>query len=289
MEFARPNETAIRIGRRSLGGVAVVAITAITWFSVVNPAEAHTPKVKAECYRGEAVLLVELSNYNDSKGNNITVRDGGSTIRDARFGRNFREIWSRPGNVDHTFTVQVRAWDDPRAGNGFSFTKTLAVPSCAPKPKPPVAKPPAPKPPAPKPPVVKPPVVKPPVATTTTTTTTPPPAETTSSNPIITLPPVVTTPSKEKEKEKEPAPTTTTTGTTTTTTQPTTTTKRSTPSFDFTTTTTKPYVAVGNETDLPNTGASIAIPALVGLCLLTAGGMVLFSARQRKRGRHAAW
>jgi LPXTG-motif cell wall-anchored protein len=269
MEFARPNPAAIRIVRRGLGVSAVVATTAIVWFAVANPAEAHTPKVKAECYRGQAVLLVELSNYSDSRSNNITVQDGTTTIRDARFGRSFREIWTRPGTEDHTFKVKVKAWDDPRGDKGFSFSKTLTVPSCAPKP----------------------PAPKPPAGTTTTTTTTPPAETTTSKKPIVTLPPLITTSSKEKEKEpeKEKTQPTTTTTTTTTTAVPTTTTKRSTPSFQFTTTTTKAFVPVGNETNLPNTGASIAIPALVGLCLLTAGGMVLFSARQRKRGRHAAW
>jgi LPXTG-motif cell wall-anchored protein len=48
-------------------------------------------------------------------------------------------------------------------------------------------------------------------------------------------------------------------------------------------------VAVGNGGNLPNTGASIAIPLLFGLCLVTAGGVVIFSMRTpRKRGRHAA-
>jgi hypothetical protein len=69
-------------------------------------------------------------------------------------------------------------------------------------------------------------------------------------------------------------------------------TPRSTPSFPVTTpeaTTRDNVFVVADDTDLPTTGASVAIPLLFGLCLLTAGGVVVFSMRgPRKRGRHAA-
>jgi hypothetical protein len=69
-------------------------------------------------------------------------------------------------------------------------------------------------------------------------------------------------------------------------------TPRSTPSFPVTTptaTTKKNVVVVADDTNLPTTGASIAIPLLFGLCMLTAGGVVVFSMRTpRKRGKHAA-
>jgi LPXTG-motif cell wall-anchored protein len=48
-------------------------------------------------------------------------------------------------------------------------------------------------------------------------------------------------------------------------------------------------LVIADDTTLPTTGASVALPLLFGLCLLTAGGVVVFSMRTtRKRGRHAA-
>lgn len=88
--------------------------------------------------------------------------------------------------------------------------------------------------------------------TTTTTTTTEPPASTTTTT---------TTPSE-----------------TTTTTTP----SSSTPT---TTTTTKAIVPVSNESDLANTGASIAIPLIIGLSLLGAGGVALFALRRRRAAK----
>ncbi|MEO6087603.1 MAG: hypothetical protein ABIQ18_31285 [Umezawaea sp.] len=76
-------------------------------------------------------------------------------------------------------------------------------------------------------------------------------------------------------------------------------TPRSTPSFPITTpeaatkseeaTKTHNVMVLADDTDLPTTGASVAIPLLFGLCMLTAGGVVVFSMRSpRKRGRHSA-
>jgi hypothetical protein len=70
-------------------------------------------------------------------------------------------------------------------------------------------------------------------------------------------------------------------------------TPRSTPSFPVTTpeaaTKTHNVMVLADDTDLPTTGASVAIPLLFGLCMLTAGGVVVFSMRSpRKRGKHSA-
>ena len=48
-------------------------------------------------------------------------------------------------------------------------------------------------------------------------------------------------------------------------------------------------LVIADDKNLPTTGASVALPLLFGLCLLTAGGVVVFSMRNpRKRGKHAA-
>jgi len=44
-------------------------------------------------------------------------------------------------------------------------------------------------------------------------------------------------------------------------------------------------VPVSNESDLANTGASIAIPLIIGLSLLGAGGVALFALRRRRAAK----
>jgi LPXTG-motif cell wall-anchored protein len=76
--------------------------------------------------------------------------------------------------------------------------------------------------------------------------------------------------------------TTTTTETTTTTTVPPTTTEETT--TEAPTTTVAPTSPPPSDTDLANTGASLAVPLSLGALLLAGGGALLFMARRR---RHA--
>ncbi|WNV84116.1 hypothetical protein [Umezawaea sp. Da 62-37] len=67
------------------------------------------------------------------------------------------------------------------------------------------------------------------------------------------------------------------------------TTRGTTSSPASTSTTRSDVVVIADDKNLPTTGASVAIPLLFGLCLFTAGGVVVFSMRgPRKRGKHAA-
>ncbi|WP_083751898.1 LPXTG cell wall anchor domain-containing protein [Saccharothrix sp. ALI-22-I] len=112
----------------------------------------------------------------------------------------------------------------------------------------------------------------PPCVTGTTTTTTSATTTTTSTTTTTTTVGTTTT--------TEPTTTTTTTTTTPIETTPTTTTTTTTSSLPTTTTT--GIVPVSNESDLANTGASTAVPLVIGLVLLGAGGLALFMLRRRR-------
>ncbi|MEU7527506.1 LPXTG cell wall anchor domain-containing protein [Saccharothrix sp. NPDC042600] len=188
-----------------------------------TPASAHTPTLKAACADGQAVLSVELRNYNDDRPNRLHVTDGATTLDSRTFGSHLRRAYTRDGTAAHTFTVTVEAWDDRYWSRGWSFTRSLPIPPCA------TLTPPPPPPPP-------------------TTTTTPPPAPTTT------------------------VPTTTTTTATTTTTTALT--------LDWPTTRPKPAV-IPAATGLPDTGADVTAPLVIGLLLLTGGTAVLILLRRR--------
>ncbi len=349
MGFARSDDAAIRVARRTLGAFALVGTTAVVWFGFVDPAGANAPTVKASCVGGQSVLTVEVHDYNGRVTNTVSVLDNQRVLDSRRFGSSYENSFIRPGNVAHAYRVVVKAGNDRTGDQGFSFDRTVPQPACAqvaPTTTTPSRQrsiPSAPSFPAPPstrtttptttttttaPTTTTTHVTPPPVTTTTTTTTTsavttttteaqqPPAQEETTSKTVTTkvLPPLVPPlvslvepPSAQAEK--------TSTGSETTPGSRTSSPSRasssqvsssavegrgpvggsttsSTPSFPLTTpagTSEENVLVVADDTNLPTTGASIAIPLLFGLCMLTAGGVVVFSMRTpHKRGRHAA-
>jgi hypothetical protein len=134
MEFAR-------IARSAIGASAVTATAAVALLAMTAPASAHTPVLKAECKDDKALLSVKLTSYAGGNSNTIKIKDGNETLKDQKFGQSFEEKFTRPGDVAHVFTIEVKASD----GDRFSFSKKLETPAC---------------------------VYKPPTSTSTTTTTT---------------------------------------------------------------------------------------------------------------------
>ncbi|WP_033441738.1 LPXTG cell wall anchor domain-containing protein [Saccharothrix sp. NRRL B-16314] len=207
-------------------GAFLGALTAAIAASVfaAAPAQAHTPVFTPGCEGEKSTLTVSLKAYqvNGDKTNTVKVTVDGEEVENRTFGHEFEAVYTRPGDVAHKFTVEVKAWDDPNGDRGWTKKFTPEVPAC-----------------------VK---VVPPTTTTTTTTTT---TE------------VTTT-----------APTTTTVETTVETTPESTT--------PVTTTTTAEVVPVADTgDDLADTGASIAIPLVIGLVLLGGGAALLIVLRRR--------
>ncbi|MEV8442362.1 LPXTG cell wall anchor domain-containing protein [Actinosynnema sp. NPDC051121] len=203
MQFAR-------VG--ALVGAAVAAVAATVFAAV--PASAHTPIFTPGCDGEKSTLTVHLKDYQvkDGKTNTVVVSVDGKELKSAEFGREYKETFTEPGDVKHTFAVKVKAWDDPSGDKGWTKEYSTEVAAC----------------------------VK--VVTSTTTTTT-------------------------------------TVDATTTTTAPETTPESSAPVT--TTTSAAAVVVAGDANPLANTGASIAIPLVIGLVLLGGGAALLIVLRKR--------
>lgn len=340
MGLARSDDAAIRVARRTLGAFALVGTTAVVWFGFVDPAGANAPTVKASCVGGQSVLTVEVRDYSGRVTNTVSVLDGRRVLDSQRFGSSYKNSFIRPGNVEHSYRVVVKAGNDRTGDQGFSFDRTVPQQECARVPPTTTttqAERPAPSFRTTAPTTTTVPTTT--VPTTTTTRVTPPPVTTTTTTTAVaqrppanqpgqgteppgqdkpekpptttkTLPPLVPPlvsliepPSAETERTStgsESAPT----GKPSSSSSPASSspgdgrgpqrgeTSRGTSSSPATgsgETTKDNALVIADDTDLPTTGASIALPLLFGLCLLTAGGVVVFSMRNpRKRGRHAA-
>lgn len=204
------------------GALATVAVAVTAALVTAGPAAAenprihHTPKVTADCTDGTTALKVKLTKYVPSGENTVKVTQNGAVLDDTEFDRDYERTWEFPGDVDYTFVVDVKAWDDPNSSKGYSFVKTIKVPACV----------------------------------TPTSTTTPPPTSTTT-----TEPPTMTS-----------APTTTTESSTTETSPP----------------PTSVAPAPPGEGGLPDTGASILIPLVIGALMLAGGAGLLVLMRRRR-------
>lgn len=130
---------------------------------MAGPASAHTPVIHAGCVNNEPTLSVDLTQYSASSNkhkNTVTVTEDGKVtlLATTNFSSTFHQTFnseSTPstGSADeaHTYSVAIKAWDDPTGKNGWTTTLPAASPKCVETPPPPP----------------------------TTTTTTPPPATTT--------------------------------------------------------------------------------------------------------------
>jgi LPXTG-motif cell wall-anchored protein len=189
---------------------AVTAAMAVSVFAAA-PAQAHTPVFTPGCEGENSTLTVNLKDYQvrDGKTNTVKVTVNGEVVEDKSFEREFKETYTKPGDVDYVFTVEVTAWDDPDGNKGWTKDFQAEVPACVEEEVPSESSSAA--------------------ATTTTTTT------------------------------AEVAP--------------------------VTTTSPAAVVPVGEAAPLANTGASIAIPLVIGIVLL-GGGVALLVVLRRRAARN---
>jgi LPXTG-motif cell wall-anchored protein len=168
----------------ALGVVLATVSTGLIGF--VGTAGAHTNRSSAECVDDTTTLTVDLTAYRDEKKNTVKITDNGTVLHEGEFGKNFQKEFDAPGDVEHIFTIEVKAWDDPKAEKGWSFTDEHKVAACVEVTEPPTSTS----------------ETTPPSETTTTTTTTEAPPAPTSSEvapPVATTPPTTTTTEVQEE------------------------------------------------------------------------------------------
>lgn len=172
--------------RRRFGVALGVVFTTVSagLIGFAGTAAAHTNKSHAECVDDTTTLTVDLTAYNDRKTNTVKITDNGTVLHEGDFGKNYQDSFEVPGDVEHVFTIDVEAWDDPKGEDNdknWSFVAEHKVAACVE-------------------------VTEPPVETTTTTppvetTTTEPPAPTSSEAPPVPSTSPTTTTTTEVQEE----------------------------------------------------------------------------------------
>ncbi|MDQ3788333.1 MAG: LPXTG cell wall anchor domain-containing protein [Actinomycetota bacterium] len=97
----------------------------------VGTAAAHTNRSHAKCEGDTTTLTVDLTAYNPGKTNTVKITDGDKVLdENTDFGDKYQEVFEVPGDVKHVFTIEVKAGDDVKGHEGWSFTKEYTVEAC---------------------------------------------------------------------------------------------------------------------------------------------------------------
>lgn len=157
--------------RYGVGLGVVLATVSAGMIGFVGTASAHTNRSSAECVDPNTTLTVDLTAYSTQHTNTVKITDGDTVLdENNNFGKEYAKKFDVPGDVEHNFTIVVKAGDDDK----YSFTKEYKVEAC---------------------------VEAPPTSETTT-----PPVETTTETPAPTsseAPPAPTTPPTTTTTEQE--------------------------------------------------------------------------------------
>lgn len=180
---------ALNLTPRRRFGVAlgvVLATVSTGLIGLTGTAGAHTNRSSAECVDDTTTLTVDLTAYNKKKANTVKLTDNGTVLHEGEFRENFQEKFEVPGDVQHTFTIEVVAWDDPvdeDNNKNWSFTDEHVVAACVEVTEPPTETS----------------ETTPPSETTTTTTEAPPTSTSSEAPPVPTTPPTTTTTEVQEE------------------------------------------------------------------------------------------
>jgi hypothetical protein len=111
-------------------GIGAAAVAALV--GMAGTASAHTPDIKAECTDNGTVLRVHLEKYDSRGENTVKIMDGDTVLQDTmKFGSNFDQSFDGlDATVAHTFTADVKAFDDPDGSHGFTKVLTASSEAC---------------------------------------------------------------------------------------------------------------------------------------------------------------
>lgn len=123
--------------RYGVGLGVVLATVSAGMIGFVGTAAAHTNKSKAECVDDTTTLTVDLTAYNTKVKNTVKITDGETVLHEGEFPKGtYQEQFEVPGDVEHVFTIVVKAGDDPEGKKGWSFTDEHKVEACVETPPP---------------------------------------------------------------------------------------------------------------------------------------------------------
>lgn len=96
-------------------------------------ASAHIPAVASQC----GSLSVNLQNYRTSYEhyNSLVTTVDGAVVDNVHFGASYTQIYTLTKYADHSYTVQVTAWDDPNGSKGWTKTYAGTIKACEQPPK----------------------------------------------------------------------------------------------------------------------------------------------------------
>ncbi|GAB1509627.1 hypothetical protein JCM33774_16680 [Actinophytocola sp. KF-1] len=164
--------------RRRYGVALGVVLTTVSagMIGFAGIAGAHTNRSHAECEGDTTTLTVDLTAYNQRETNTVKITDGETVLHEGEFDSNYQEQFEVPGDVEHVFTIDVKAGDDPEGKKGWTFTQEHKVEACVEQTTPPTSE------------------TTPPVETTTET----PVPSSSEAPPAPTTPPTTTTTEQEE-------------------------------------------------------------------------------------------
>lgn len=113
--------------RYGVGLGVVLATVSAGMIGFVGTASAHTNRSSAECVDPNTTLTVDLTAYSSKHTNTVKITDGDTVLDENNdFGKEYAKKFEVPGDVEHNFTIVVKAGDDDK----FSFTKEYKVEAC---------------------------------------------------------------------------------------------------------------------------------------------------------------
>ena len=115
--------------RYGVGLGVVLATVSAGMIGFVGTASAHTNSSSAECVDPTTTLNVNLTAYSgkDEDKNTVKITDGDTVLDENNdFGKEYAKKFEVPGDVEHNFTIVVKAGDDDK----YSFTKEYKVEAC---------------------------------------------------------------------------------------------------------------------------------------------------------------
>jgi hypothetical protein len=109
--------------------IGTAGLVALSILCASATATAHTSDIAVSCPDGRTTFTVHLTNY-AGESNSLLITGDDATLAATHFAAEFRLERAFDGAIDHTFTVMLKAGDDPSGMHGWSFVRKIDAPRC---------------------------------------------------------------------------------------------------------------------------------------------------------------